>query len=491
MCAFLILVDMKHKRKCFGQLHRMVFGLKKYMCLKKMCQILNHLVLSDALKIFKANSRDQYRIKSLVKLLIEDPLNRRVSRVAAEEKWAYRSKSGYSGGNIEIVKSTGTGDSSVDIRNWPPLLNKSGSSVRMNTSLFDKKKIFQMWAYAIRLRTMRKVEQCAKRSPPVLAIALEAFYVKQRTSVVIQKWVRGFQAVQKSRQKRLAMLIFWEKTTKLREVAKYRFRRRNLREMVFLVLHSKSARLQLQCWARQCLSRMKRTQKKIELGIQQRKEYAVFRMHRRKELSKLMRLMEFGCVLRCCAIQLSSPRERHQQNGGTKKPLQSLENKQLRVRMTKKKPLSMKDFSSEDYHNHMFRLKQTGVLVVDSSTTAALNPNELAFLIQSATTLFSQASGEHNAVRDIANNFHGNKIIFCGGWISATNAHDLYYLLTSREEKICINFSEVTVCFKAVSKIARSLEHNFAKIRELSIDSDSMGSLGIAALLVSLKVNKL
>ena len=492
MRNFLYLIDLKHKKKSFGQLHRMVFGLKKFMCLKRMCAILNHLILADTFKIFQTNTRDQHRINGLVKSLIDTPLNRMMSRVSAEEQWVYQSKEGYHAGVINIVNCSASSlsapDVSVDIRNWPTLLNTAGTHVRMDSSLYDKKKIFQSWLFAFRLRTMRKVEHCAKNSPPIFDTALKTFRVKQNIAITIQKWVRGYQGMKKSRDKRLAMLVFWENATILRQVTQHRFQRRNFSEMVFLILHSKTARLRLQCWFRQCLARMKRTQKKINLSIQQQKEYAVYRLHRRNDLSKIMRLMEFGCVLRCCAIQLASPRERHQQNGGTLKPMLSLENKQLRTRMMKKKPLAMTDFSSEEYHNHLFRLKQTGVLVVDSAAVVVLRPNELAFLIESATTLFSQAAGEHQTVRDIATNFHGNKLIFCGGMISESTAHDLYYLLTSREEKIAINFSEVTVCFKAVSKIARSLEHNFAKIRELSVDSDSMGSLGIAALLVSLKV---
>ena len=489
LLSFLLLVDLKHKRKCFGQLHRMVFGLKQFQCMKRMCQILNRLVLADAFKIFRSNSRDQYRIKNLVTLLIYKPLDRMMAYSAAREKWTYLSETGYKGGAIKMINTAVLGQPlSVDLQRWPSLLNTPELNVHMTTQLYDKKKIFQQWAYAYRLRNMRKVEICVQNGPPIILTALKAFDVKRKGCIVIQKWIRYLQAVAASRRKRLQMLVYWEKITLLRATTKHKFRKRNFNEMMFLALHAKSARLSLQCWFRQYLARKARVRKKIERGVQQKKEFAVFRMHRRHALSKIMRMMEFGCVLRCCAIQLSSPRERHLQNGGTKKPLQSLDNKKSRSRLNKKNLLTMKDFSSEDYHSHLFRLKQTGVLVVDSSNTTGLQPNELAFLIQSATTLFSQASGEHHRISAIANNFQGTKLIFCGGMISDSSAYDLYYLLTSREEKICINFTEVTVCFKAVTKIARSLEHNFAKIRELSIDSESMGSLGLAALFVSLKV---
>lgn len=489
MINFLLLIDMKHKRKSFGQLHRMVFGVKQFQCMKKMCQILNRLILTDAFQIFLSNTRDQHRMSGLVRLHIRKPLNRMMDNAADDESWTYRSNSGYVSGDIVMINSTVEDQSTpIDIRRWPSLLNTAPSNVHMTTQLYDKKKIFQEWLFAYRLQQMRRIETCVQNCPQVIDAALVAFSVKRKNCVIIQKWIRRWYAVIICRQKRLKMLLYWEKITLVRARNKQRFRQRNFQEMMFLALHAKSARLTLQCWARQCLARMARVRRKIELGEEQKKEFAVFRLYRRNALSKIMRLMEFGCVLRCCAIQLSSPRERHHQSGGTKRPLQSLDNKQSRIRLNKKKTLTLKDFSSDAYHSYLFRLKQTGVLVIDSSNLGALKPNELAFLISSAATLFSQASGEHHALSDIANNFQGNKIIICGGTISAGSAYDLYYLLTSRDEKININFSEVTVCFNAVTKIARSLEHNFAKIRELSIDSDSIGSLGIAALLVSLKV---
>lgn len=490
MLHFLRLVDIKHKRKCFGQLHRMVFAVKQYASMNRMCVILNRLVLGDAFEVFRVGARDRGRMAGLVAVLLEGRLNRLMERAATREAWRYRSRTGYSGGGIQMVNTSAAGGAgAVDTCRWPSVLDRAASRVHVTTPLFDKKKIFQAWVFVFRLRMMRKFELCVQGSPAVLAAAVKAFSEKSRRVVVMQTWVRGWQAVARSRARRLAMLVHWEKITIVKATCKHRFRRRHFQEMAFMSLFAKSARILLQCWFRQCVARMTVAKRKIELGVEQKKEFAVFRMYRRNALSKIMRLMEFGCVLRCCAIQLSSPRERSLQ-AGTKHPLQSLDNsRQLqRARLTKMKPLSIKDFCSEEYHSYLFRLKQTGVLVVDSSNLAALKPNEWAFLIQSATTLFSQASGEHHAIRDIASNFLGNKLIFCGGVISAASAYDLYYLLTSREEKICVNFSDVTVCFNAVTKIARSLEHNFAKIRELSVDSDSVGSLGIAALFVSLKV---
>ena len=369
-----------------------------------------------------------------------------------------------------------------------PLLNVASPHAPLDVDLLDLKKIFQTWIFVYRLRTFRKIEECSKNSVPFVRDILKLFTKNQTAAIVIQTWARGILAVEKCRLQRQAMHVLWERSNALRQICRHRCRQRTFKEMEFMVFHAKQARLTLQCWFRQCISRVKCKNRKVELGILQQREFTVFRLHRRHALSKIMRLMEFGCALRCCAIQLSSPRERNLQKGGTKRPLQSLESKQMRTRLAKKKTLSMIDFTSDVYHNHMYRLKQTGILVLDSSNTSTLKPNELAHLIQSATTLFSQSSGEHVTVKDIANNFKGSKIIFCGGMISEINAYDLYYLLTSREEKIVINFTEVAVCFRAVSKIARSLEHSFAKIRELSIDSDSIGSLGIAALLVSLKV---
>mmetsp|Transcript_767 Transcript_767/g.1275 ORF Transcript_767/g.1275 Transcript_767/m.1275 type:complete len:293 (-) Transcript_767:50-928(-) len=156
-------------------------------------------------------------------------------------------------------------------------------------------------------------------------------------------------------------------------------------------------------------------------------------------------------------------------------------------RVDRMKKGSTKDFVSEEYHNHVFRLRQTGILIVDCSNTT-LRHNELTYLIQNARTIFSQSAGEHTSViKEVTSYFTGDKIIFCGGSISDNGARELFYLLNTREEPLSLHFSEVIMPFKGVARISRAISMNFAKMKEFSVDSSSVGSLGIAALLVALK----
>jgi hypothetical protein len=144
----------------------MVFGLKKFVCMKRMCKIITRLVLTDAFNLFRSNALDQYRMNRLVSILIEGRLNKVMIRAARDEEWKYISKSGYSAGCIDMINS---GDDSslrksqdVDTSKWPSLLNEAGSKIHMTSLLYEKKKVFEVWAFAFRLRVMQKIEMCAQ-----------------------------------------------------------------------------------------------------------------------------------------------------------------------------------------------------------------------------------------------------------------------------------------------------------------------------------------
>ena len=75
--------------------------------------------------------------------------------------------------------------------------------------------------------------------------------------------------------------------------------------------------------------------------------------------------------------------------------------------------------SSPEFHSHMYRLQQTGIFIFDPYTMAAANsmglrPLELAFIMQSAQTIFIQNTTS-SALKSVYHHFVGNKIVLCGG----------------------------------------------------------------------------
>lgn len=177
------------------------------------------------------------------------------------------------------------------------------------------------------------------------------------------------------------------------------------------------------------------------------------------------------------------------------------------------KHVIQKDFQSENFHKHLFRLRQSGVFMFEyvntSSGVVGLSKGELRYLLQHAGTVFCQQVSTI-AIRTISKRFIGNKVILCSGVITDAdvNTH-IYRLITlPREAPLSLHITGInmrfntalSLCFRIqvassmVTAIVKDAELNKQLVidsyylSELAIDSDSFGSLAIAVLLMSLKV---
>lgn len=172
------------------------------------------------------------------------------------------------------------------------------------------------------------------------------------------------------------------------------------------------------------------------------------------------------------------------------------------------------DFMSQEFHTNLFRLRQTGIFIFDTIQTK-LTQNEIEYCIQNAHTLFVQTV-HSKSNQDCCLHFNGKKIVLCGGLLPNNDVlHFINYIQdkskiienldglnelklvknasnNNNNAPFSIHFSDVNISFLSSFRICQFLNNNNvikANIHELSIDSATFGSLGIAVLLSSLKVS--
>lgn len=177
--------------------------------------------------------------------------------------------------------------------------------------------------------------------------------------------------------------------------------------------------------------------------------------------------------------------------------------------------------SSPEFHSHMYRLQQTGIFIFDPYTMAAaagdrlspgLRPLELAFIMQSAHTVFIQNTNSL-ALRSLFRHFVGRKIVLCGGSLSCVDVMYLLCYMGDRREAVSLHISDTLVAFSAtlaiiqcmgepstnagmmLATLSRGLKvvqpslNCLMPLEELSLDTTSIGPMGMALFIASLRGN--
>ena len=177
--------------------------------------------------------------------------------------------------------------------------------------------------------------------------------------------------------------------------------------------------------------------------------------------------------------------------------------------------------SSPEFHSHMYRLQQTGIFIFDPYTMTAavgdvnspgLRPLELAFILQSAQTIFIQNTTSR-ALKSVFHHFAGNKIVLCGGALTCVDAMYMLVYVGERRETVSIHISDTQIAFGAalaiiqcvgepssnssmmLSALCRGVKvvppslNSLILLKELSVDTESLGPLGMALFIASLRNN--
>jgi hypothetical protein len=145
------------------------------------------------------------------------------------------------------------------------------------------------------------------------------------------------------------------------------------------------------------------------------------------------------------------------------------------------------DFMSQEFHACLFRLRQTGMLTINTKTNG-LTKNEIQYCIQNSQVVFVHNTNS-GLLQDLCNHFTGFKIALLSGKLSTIDMHMLVKYLSQRKnyEQLAIHIIDTPMYRDSVSLFVRSMALNDLQcVREVSADTKSFGSLGVAQLLVSL-----
>lgn len=177
--------------------------------------------------------------------------------------------------------------------------------------------------------------------------------------------------------------------------------------------------------------------------------------------------------------------------------------------------------SSPEFHSHMYRLQQTGIFIFDPYTMAAplgdqhskgLRPLELAFIMQASQTIFIQNTTSA-ALKSLYTHFVGSKVVLCGGAFTCVDALYMLGYVGERRETISVHISDTYVAFSAalamiqcigepstnagmmLSTLSRGMKvvppslNCLVPLKEISVDSQSFGPLGLALFIANLRNN--
>lgn len=175
------------------------------------------------------------------------------------------------------------------------------------------------------------------------------------------------------------------------------------------------------------------------------------------------------------------------------------------------------EFQSAAFHSHLFRIRQTGIFILDlrnngkiGTENDKLTKEEAIYCLQQASTLFCPIINV-KVVEVVIQYFVGDKLVLCGGVSVQQNMiiflKLLHEYLSQRsramtDEKLlnmntenpikplCLHISDMFMTFEASNLLSRCVSCNYyATIRELSVDSVSLGVLGVSLLFHAMKSN--
>jgi hypothetical protein len=195
------------------------------------------------------------------------------------------------------------------------------------------------------------------------------------------------------------------------------------------------------------------------------------------------------------------------------------------------------EYQSAAFNSHLFRLRQTGILIMDlrGDDSTKLTKEESIYAVSNAATLFCPVV-DVRLMEVIIRYFIGSKIVLCGGLTVEQNAkifsEMLHQYLLQRSNSLrlhhptmqsaalssvapielttigngsntvtavtdpstkvgtcSVHVSDMFMSYKASCQLAVCLSGNiYSCIRELSIDSASVGVLGVTMILTAMKV---
>ena len=160
----------------------------------------------------------------------------------------------------------------------------------------------------------------------------------------------------------------------------------------------------------------------------------------------------------------------------------------------------------------LHRLKQTGVFIYDPTSHSIALP-DLEYIVQSANIVFCQ-NITTQALDPVFRHYRGNKLVLCGGGFSFCDALSLLQFTSTRRHALSLHLSDVTamsflatlaICFylgepsDAIARLLNTLCSHcripmmqwgaLHMLKELSVDTSSVGGMGLSILLATLRMN--
>lgn len=111
---------------------------------------------------------------------------------------------------------------------------------------------------------------------------------------------------------------------------------------------------------------------------------------------------------------------------------------------------AMTTHQSPDFHSHVYRLRQSGIFVFESSTEhSGLTLIEKEYLLQGARQTFCQ-NVTSEAIQQICVHFQGEKLAFCGGSIKTSDMLKVLRLVSVRTVPLALHFCDSMCSFHGV-----------------------------------------
>ena len=149
------------------------------------------------------------------------------------------------------------------------------------------------------------------------------------------------------------------------------------------------------------------------------------------------------------------------------------------------------EYMGQEFHSAMFRIKQSGVFLVDTSTMT-MSLREIVYCIQRSQTVFCRQV-DIEVFNLVIQHFGGSKLVFCQGDIPHRTALGLLSILRDRPRSSPLSLhlgGEFKIPFRIVEHIIAMVAADVVPLSELSIDSFCFGSLGTCALLAAMRDNR-
>ncbi len=396
-----------------------------------------------------------------------------------------------------------------------------------------------MASYRIRVRRLRSLSF-------FLAEATSGFTLKHvamrwASACAIQRKWRVYAARQVLRQRMAKARAQTEAAERLKSSVP--LMRKNFQYLLLKSKLRRTSRLRLQAWFRMKRHRRLLTAMKVTAAELFKRESTLRRRSQLTVLSLILRQMQLGYAVRTSQIELK-PQDYATSFAGTllERPVGAMpippalaaqtrqrsvmsvaskseifgstasvdEKERSLVGVTREKgnkkvyrsktgvvvPEVVHSFASDVFHEHLFNLKRSGALVIDSSRAMITN-DEIVYLAGLAEVVFCQvhSAAGNNALRYVIQGFRGSKLVVFGGALEEAASKDLFFFCSNiRNESgtvklLKLHFNKTVINFELIESFSRVLVLGSTLIEELSIDVESVGILGMYVLIASLRVS--